>query len=159
TVDHAQERLAEGRAPAAHRPHVALTGHCWPVGVRVVEADDVLVPLLARQHPATVEAHPGALAGDTLCTTAIPDLAAAQAEQCPALLDYSRRGGCTCQYCSSSMPWFSAPTRGTPPCPCASRTTPTRLCRSKFASSPLRQMPATCTDRSPLATTDTCRTP
>src|ERR1051326_3817233 len=156
--DKAQKRLAEGDAPGAHGADVAGTRQRRAVGMRVQEADDVAPFLLALQGPGTVEVDAGALTGDTPGAAAKPNAAAMFTEQHPALFDDRlQRRGCTCQYCSSAMPWLSWPTRTKPPC--ASRITPTRLCRSNFWSSPLRQMPATCTARSFLAMAETCRWP
>src|SRR5262249_36170060 len=150
--DDAQKRLAERRAPRPHGANVAPAGPRRAVGVSMQEADHVAAPLLAAQHPRTIETDVRALALSRLDAPRVPYPAAPPTDQRPAAFDYGRCGGCTSQYCSSDMPRFSSPTGTISPSLLAWRSTPTRLCRSKCASAPSKQMPATCTDRSSLAT-------
>src|SRR5262249_2757842 len=144
-------------------------------GAVELRADVVLLDPVAVDHLQRCEALPGQVVGQVRAegagaaerdrgggqlrqaVGAAGELLASELARHGRLSTAHRRGGCTRQYHSSSMPSLSAPTRTTPPS--ASRRTPTRLWRSNLRSSPLRQTPATCTVRSSLATTDTCRRP
>src|SRR5262249_23865486 len=82
--DQADERLAEGAAPGAHRLHVPQAGRGRPVGMRVQESQHVVPCLLPCERPQTVEANAGPLADRSTHAPAIPNTATALTEQGPA---------------------------------------------------------------------------
>src|SRR5262249_21951195 len=71
--DHAQERLAEGATPGAHRPHVATAWEGRAIGVRVQKADDIAMRLFALQGPRAVEAYAAPLATGVAYAPTMPD--------------------------------------------------------------------------------------
>src|SRR5688572_27985775 len=138
--DHAQQRLPERAAPPAHRPQIPRARRSRHPRMRVQEPDDVASLLLALHHPRVVKRHARRPTRRVSHATRMPDAPAPLADEHPAFLvrvglqRLHRRFFC-------------------------SRSTPTRLARSKCRSPPDRQMPAVTTVRSFFRTTLVCRRP
>src|SRR3954467_10461250 len=92
TAYHAQEGLAEGRAPGSHGPDVPGAGQGRSARVSMEEPEDVSFPVLAIEDVRAVEFHARRLAAAMIDASREPDWATPRADERPALLDHRIQG-------------------------------------------------------------------